>query len=166
MGWIGEADGKYLVAGAVDVEEGLGDRGVLPFEDGGEGPADEVIVAGADDVHHELAVGGGAHEQTMLYGCSGFEEGGGDEFAEAEPARHAVIAREMRGDGDATYNDGAGGLEVFGHFDGHDAAERKADEGEGFAGVDLLGEPDGVVGEFFVVVRGDPVDICRIEACG
>lgn len=72
----------------------------------------------------------------------------------------------MGRDRDTTNNNRASGVEVFGHFDGHDAAEREAYKREGFAGVDLLREPDGVVGESFVVVRGDPVNIRCLEACG
>jgi hypothetical protein len=58
------------------------------------------------------------------------------------------------------------GLQAFGHFDGHDAAEGEADEGEGLTGVDDLAESDGVVGEGFVGEWVDPINMDGFESFG
>ena len=65
----------------------------------------------------------------------------------------------MGAEGDAADEDGADGVEVFGDFDGHDAAEGEADEDKGLGPIDLVCEAEGVVSQGFVVLRGDPVDV-------
>ena len=67
-----QIDWEYLVPCAVDVVEGLRRQVfVLPFQYGVECPAYKAIVSCADDIEHELLVGGGLHGEGM-FGRAGY----------------------------------------------------------------------------------------------
>ena len=66
MGWGGQADGEDFVAAAVDVVERLGDGGILPFQDGVQGPADEAVIACADHLSHQPAARCGTHPDGVF----------------------------------------------------------------------------------------------------
>ena len=78
--------GEDLIAAAMNMEYGMGDRSVFPLEDGAEGPADKAVIASTDHLPHEASAGGGAHPDGVFYDRGEFEEAGRDELAQAESA--------------------------------------------------------------------------------
>ena len=123
MGGGGEADGEDLVAGAVDMKEGLWYFPVIPFQYGIDRPADEAVVAVTDDVEHESPVRCRVHGEGVFGGAGGFEEGGRDQFAHTEAACDPEVTGEVVGYGNAANNDCTDGPYPFGDLDGHHSAE-------------------------------------------
>ena len=140
-----EPQGKDLIAAAVDVEQGLGDGGVPPLEDGAEGPADKAVIAGADHLPHEASAGRGTHPDGMFYDRGEFEEAGGDELTQLEGACISIEFWQLVGYRDAADQDGANRRDALCYFHRHNTAEGKSGDDKGFCRIDLLYESKSII---------------------
>ena len=134
-----------FIAAAMDMEHGMGDCSVLPFENGAEGPADKAVIAGPDHLAHEASAGRGAHPDGMFYDRGELEEAGGDELAEMEGACEPIkfwqlVRCRNAADQDSTYR-----RDALCNLYRHNTAERKSGDDKGFGCIDLLCETKSVI---------------------
>src|SRR6185312_5123240 len=157
-GWSRPADGEDLVPGAMNMDQGSGDRLVPPVQDRVHRPGDKPVVPGADHFAHDLPVPA-SHRQPELGRGKEFHHLRRDQFGEPEPMRMAVIGRELGRNWHAADDNGADRMASVCNFGCHDAAEGKADQDKWRLQVDLARESTGVSRERLLLFGRDPVDV-------
>ncbi len=163
MRWGGEFYGKDLVTGPVDMKKGLWDGRIIPLDHGAERPADELLVAGADYLAHQLSVRR-PHGKGMLEYGGGLQEVGGDDPAQLQGACKLIYSGKMGGRWNAADQDGGCRRNAFRYLHRHDTAKGHPCDDEGLCGIYLLGEPEGIVAQLFFFERRDPMDVSGFES--
>lgn len=63
-----------LIRRTVDMDQGLGRLGILPFQDRIDGPGNKSAVAGPDDFAHDLPIAVGSHGKQVIDGGQEFHQ--------------------------------------------------------------------------------------------